>query len=718
MQWLLILGALVVLSVPAVAASEQDKKNCVISSDDSDKAIPACTAIIEDKKTKTKARAIAYLTRGSQFRWKQNADRAITDFGEAIRLDPTSDDYSHQYYSGRADAYKLKGDYERAIADYTASIRLQSDWTKPNEYRRRGEIYLEKGDFDKAIADYDWGVRRWPKEYGGYTYRAKAYALMGDYDRAFADFDQALRIKPNQDFSYYERAQIYEMKGDLDRAITDFDQAIRLGGSYYIDRAKAYEKKGDIGRAAGDYDAAVRAYGSSVGHRGEFYERKGDLNRAISDYDEAIRLRPDNLWEYLSRARAYTVTGQHGEANADLDAVVRLCDRLVREGPDHWCYRMRGAAYLEKGEYLKANADFEERIGRAPFQSETYVLRGRARNAVANHDGAVSDFDQAIRVQAPGLQKVPSPYAYRGEAYEKKGLTTLAIENYRQALATPESLEIDERKARDVARKNLDRLLAPKQPAAAAVTSPAASAPADTGRRVALVIGNSTYKHAGELANPTNDAADMATELKKLGFEIIEGTNLDKAAMDRKIRDFAATLTGADAGIFFYAGHGLQVGGINYLVPIDAQMTTATALDFEMVRLDVVQRTMERETKTNILFLDACRDNPLARDLARAMGTRSGEIGRGLAAAESGVGTLISYSTQPGNVALDGTGRNSPFAGALVKHIATPGEDLSSILINVRTTVMQVTANKQVPWEHSALTRRFYFAAAAPAAPR
>src|SRR5262245_25058513 len=132
----------------------------------------------------------------------------------------------------------------------------------------------------------------------------------------------------------------------------------------------------------------------------------------------------------------------------------------------------------------------------------------------------------------------------------------------------------------------------------------------------------------------------------------------------------------------------MQVGGSNYLVPVDAELANTAALDFEMVRLDLVQRTMERETATNVLFLDACRDNPLARNLARAMGTRSTDIGRGLAAAESGVGTLTSFSTQPGNVALDGSGRNSPYAAALVKGLAAPGEDRSAMLIGVRNEVM------------------------------
>jgi uncharacterized caspase-like protein len=197
---------------------------------------------------------------------------------------------------------------------------------------------------------------------------------------------------------------------------------------------------------------------------------------------------------------------------------------------------------------------------------------------------------------------------------------------------------------------------------------------------------------------------------------VIDGFDLDKATFERKIRDFAVALQGADTGLLFYAGHGLQVAGHNYLVPIDAELTTAAALDFEMIRLDLVHRSMEREAQTNILFLDACRDNLLARNLARAMGTRSADIGHGLAAVESGIGTLISFSTQPGNVALDGAGRNSPFAAALVKHIATSNDDLSAMLIGVRNEVIKETKQKQVPWEHSALRGRFYFNLAAQSA--
>ena len=233
---------------------------------------------------------------------------------------------------------------------------------------------------------------------------------------------------------------------------------------------------------------------------------------------------------------------------------------------------------------------------------------------------------------------------------------------------------------------------------------------------VALVIGNSAYQHTPRLDNPKNDASDMSAALKKLGFQVIEGFDLDKVAFDAMVRDFGTALKATEVGLFFYAGHGMQVSGHNYLVPVDAKLTTVSALDIEMVQLELVLQTMEREAKTNLLFFDACRNNPLAYTLARVMGARSLQIGRGLAAVESGAGTLISFSTQPGNVALDGTGRNSPFTGALVRQLGTSNEDLNAILIAVRNDVMRQTDRQQVPWEHSALTRRFYFDPAVQAA--
>ena len=235
--------------------------------------------------------------------------------------------------------------------------------------------------------------------------------------------------------------------------------------------------------------------------------------------------------------------------------------------------------------------------------------------------------------------------------------------------------------------------------------------PAAAAKRAALVVGNATYSQAPALTNPVNDAADIAKALTAAGFDVVLGLDLDRRAFDGKLRDFARIVGDADTAVLFYAGHGLQVSGHNYLIPVDAGLSTERDLDFEAVSLDFVLRQMEvgREGKTSIVFLDACRNNPLSRNLARSMGTRSTAIGQGLAEEQPGVGTFIAYSTQPGNVALDGAGRNSPFTSALAAHVNEPGKNLTSIMIEVRNDVLKTTGGEQVPWDHSALTSDFFF---------
>ncbi len=239
--------------------------------------------------------------------------------------------------------------------------------------------------------------------------------------------------------------------------------------------------------------------------------------------------------------------------------------------------------------------------------------------------------------------------------------------------------------------------------------------PADAAKRVALVIGNGAYSQAGTLTNPANDATDMANALRKFGFEVILGLDLDRRTFDEKVRAFSHALEEADEAVLFYAGHGLQVAGHNYLVPVDAGLQTERDLDFETISLDFVLKQMEvgREGKTNIVFLDACRDNPLTRNLARSMGTRSASVGQGLAEVQTGVGTFIAYSTQPGNVAMDGAGRNSPFTAALSARVQEKGRNLTALMIEVRKDVLKATGGRQVPWDHSALTNDFFFQPAA-----
>ena len=247
---------------------------------------------------------------------------------------------------------------------------------------------------------------------------------------------------------------------------------------------------------------------------------------------------------------------------------------------------------------------------------------------------------------------------------------------------------------------------------ALALAMPAGSALAD--KRVALVIGNSAYRNVPQLSNPKNDATDMAAKLSELGFDVVKGEDLDLNGVRNTIREFVGKLDGADMALFFYAGHGLQVNGSNYIAPVDARLANYIDLDFEMVPMDLILSAMEHSTKTNLIFLDSCRDNPLAENLARSMGTRSGAVSRGLAKIGTGIGSLIAFSTQPGNVALDGKGRNSPFTSALLKHLGTPGGSLTDELVAVRRDVIAATNGKQVPWDNSSLTGPVLLNEAAP----
>jgi uncharacterized caspase-like protein len=240
-------------------------------------------------------------------------------------------------------------------------------------------------------------------------------------------------------------------------------------------------------------------------------------------------------------------------------------------------------------------------------------------------------------------------------------------------------------------------------------------------RRVALVIGNATYEDAGPLANPLNDAADLAAKLRDIGFEVIEGRDLGKRDLERKIGEFSDALEGAGTGLFFYAGHGLQVDGRNYIVPVDARLDMPAKLRLEAVPMDDVIDIIEQQARTSIVFLDACRNNPFVRSLSRSATTRSASALAGLAQFDSTRGSFIAFSTAPGAVAMDGTGRNSPFASALLKHIAEPGQSINDMMIEVRRDVIAETHDFQRPWEQGSLIERFEFvpaAGVAAAAPR
>ena len=243
----------------------------------------------------------------------------------------------------------------------------------------------------------------------------------------------------------------------------------------------------------------------------------------------------------------------------------------------------------------------------------------------------------------------------------------------------------------------------------------------EPGKRVALVIGNSAYQSVGVLENPRRDAAAMVAALQGLGFdEVISAIDAGQADLQAKLQDFYAKLDRNGTALLFYAGHGVQVWGRNYLLPCDARVATASDLRTSAIPLDDVVRAMSRRAKTRLLFLDACRNDPISGEAggltrgarsAPAIGSDIADVGQGLAKITATAGTFVAYATEPGNVALDGTGANSPFTTALLRHLGRPGLAVDDIMMEVRVDVLDATQGKQLPWSESALTQRFQFKA-------
>ena len=238
-------------------------------------------------------------------------------------------------------------------------------------------------------------------------------------------------------------------------------------------------------------------------------------------------------------------------------------------------------------------------------------------------------------------------------------------------------------------------------------------------RRVAFVVGNGAYKNVAQLPNPPIDAKAMAAVLRNVGFDVVEGTNLTRDTMTEKLLDFGKKAQGADVAVFFYAGHGIAIGGTNYLLPIDADIKSE--MDVKLgaaINIDLTLDQTMSDAKVKLVFLDACRDNPFAAKIKSNSATRSVSVQTGLAEMKSGEGTLIAFATGPGQTALDGQeGTNSPFTRALIAHITTPGVEIQQAMTEVRAQVNEETNKGQLPWGHTNLIGSVYLNPVAATAP-
>ena len=515
-----------------------------------------------------------------------------------------------------------------------------------------------------------------------YFWRAVGWNKKGNYNQVIADASEAIRLHPSTAL-YNLRGSAYYDKGEDDIAIADFNDALRMGppsGIIFHNRGNAWRSKGEYAKAITDYDASIKAGPPSAfswQNRGISKLALGDRDGALADINEAIRLDPTLPQPLTNRAVIWRAKGDLDRAIADTTEAIRLAKAKaplnIMTPPGSVlisAYSHRALAYEAKGDFERAKQDYAA------------ALEGKASDAGSKANQATAK----VRLSLLSETVPPAP---------------------RTATAAPPP---SAGKA------------APASPAGAASPSPPPAAEqrqrAETGRRVALVIGNGAYARVRPLPNPSNDARAMAKSLRDIGFVVTEGTDLDRTAMQATIRDFLRDAARSHVAVVYYAGHGVQIDGRNYLVPIDIQFQAGSGMTDTMMDLDTIMAGLDDQVRTNILILDACRNNPMAPKVASTGPARDIEAGSsGLAAPATlgagstlGAGTLIAFATAPGQVALDGEGANSPFSAALTRHIGTPGLEVQQMLTRVRAEVVAATKGKQVPWSNSSLLGEVYLA--------
>jgi uncharacterized caspase-like protein len=288
----------------------------------------------------------------------------------------------------------------------------------------------------------------------------------------------------------------------------------------------------------------------------------------------------------------------------------------------------------------------------------------------------------------------------RAHIREASGETDGALDDFRRAAA----LDPSNRNSREGVER-LTAKLALLQSAAPQATTTAASSNdhlLTPERRIALIIGNSAYRTVVPLTNPGRDAAALASTLRLVGFQTVHVlTDLSHDQFTEALRSFAQEASSADWAVVYFAGHGLEVGGTNYLIPVDAKLQTDRDVQYEAVPLELLLGSVDGARRLRLVILDACRDNPFVRRMTRTASSRS--IGRGLAYIEPEGGTLVAYAAKSGAVAEDGEGANSPFVSALLKRLPTPGLEIGKLFRQVRDDVLTATGRKQEPFVYGSL---------------
>jgi tetratricopeptide (TPR) repeat protein len=504
-------------------------------------------------------------------------------------------------------------------------------------------------------------------------------------------------------------------------------------GTAYLNRGNAWSDNSETDRAIADYSEVIRLFPNKpqgYANRGNRWDDIKEFDRALADYNQALRVDPKFALAYNGRASVWREKGELDRSLSDLEEAIRLAPKEAT------FFANRGDTWRLKGDLYRALSDVNTAIALLPKAALFLTYRGRISRYLGNLDRAISDFSEALKLTPDFVMA----FAERGLTYEKQNETAKAREDFEKALTLPPANYDSSRAAQETARAQLSALESsvappvipvslPKAKSETSIPTPTISAPtipavtqaavSKRERRVALVIGNSSYINVSPLANPKKDAEVIAASLRNIGFDSVILTNdATREKLVESLRAFAELADKADWALIYYAGHGIEMNGQNYLIPVDARLAFDRDVQFETVPVAQVLGALEGAKKLRIVLLDACRNNPFVpqikrteqssapvaadRSLDEHSNTRS--IGRGLAKVEVRTGaTLVGFAAKDGQTALDGEGANSPFAVAMVQRIATPGVEINKVFRLVRDDVMEATAGRQEPYTYGSL---------------
>jgi tetratricopeptide (TPR) repeat protein len=415
-----------------------------------------------------------------------------------------------------------------------------------------------------------------------------------------------------------------------------------------------------------------------------------------------FRLTAAVLWSITASISARAGVWEDCLQSSDADLQIQGCTLYLEGKPSNASAHVnRGNGYNKKRDYDRALADYDQAIRLKPDYATAYHNRGLIYRTKRDYDRAIVDFDQAIRLQ----QDYAGAHYSRGFAYQLKGDYGRALADFRAALKLPSRSESDRSAYKNGPEKiaTLERFLGSQ--------SKAATAPVG-GRRVALVIGNSAYSAVGHLTNPANDARAVAASFRRLGFaEVIERHDLTAAAMTEALKAFGDQTVDADWAVVYFAGHGIEMAGTPYLIPVDARLLRDSHVSDEAIPLERVLAKVETARKLRLVILDSCRNNPFVGRMVRASAAGR-SIGSGLARIEPEGGVLVAYAAKHGTIALDGVGgeTHSPFTEALLAHIEEPGLEINFLFRKVRDKVLERSGRAQEPFVYGSLgSDQLYF---------